>query len=158
MGAHSDDIEIGCGGTILRLLSEYDDVEVNWVVIGSSGQRDGEAVASASKFLADAKKEKLIIKHFKESFFPYVGEEIKGFFEKLKRSVTPDIIFTHYRHDLHQDHRLISGIDMEYLSGSFHPRIRNHKVRWRSWGTQFFCSFRRKQICRKKIEYHCGLF
>src|SRR3972149_11624830 len=85
LGAHSDDIEIGCGGTILRLLSEYDDVEVFWVVLGSSGQRDGEAVASANKFLMDAKKKDIIIKNFKESFFPYVGEEIKVFFEKLKK-------------------------------------------------------------------------
>jgi len=110
LGAHSDDIEIGCGGTILRLLSEYDDVEVHWVVLGSSGQRDGEAVASANKFLAGAKKKNIIIKNFKESFFPYIGEEIKHFFEKLKKKVSPDIIFTHYRHDLHQDHRLISEL------------------------------------------------
>ena len=110
IGAHSDDIEIGCGGTILRLLSEYDNVEVYWVVLGSSGQRDGEAVASANKFLANAKKKKIIIKNFKESFFPYIGGEIKNFFEKLKKKVSPDIIFTHYRHDLHQDHRLISEL------------------------------------------------
>jgi LmbE family N-acetylglucosaminyl deacetylase len=110
MGAHSDDIEIGCGGTMLRFLSEHDDVEVHWLVLGSIGQRDGEAVASAKKFLADAKKKKIILKHFKESFFPYVGKEIKTFFEKLKKSVSPDIIFTHYRHDLHQDHRLISEL------------------------------------------------
>ncbi len=110
MGAHSDDIEIGCGGTILRLLSEYDDVEVHWVVLGSSGQRDGEAVTSAKKFLAGAKKKKIIIENFKDSFFPYIGGEIKNFFEKLKMRASPDIIFTHYRHDLHQDHRLLSEL------------------------------------------------
>ena len=110
IGAHSDDIEIGCGGTILRLLSEYADAEVHWVVVGSSGQRDAEAVVSANKCLADAKKKQILIKHFKESFFPYLGGEIKIFFEKLKKKVSPDIIFTHYRHDLHQDHRLISEL------------------------------------------------
>jgi LmbE family N-acetylglucosaminyl deacetylase len=107
VGAHSDDIEIGCGGTILRLLSEYDDVEVHWVVLGSNGKRNGEALASAKKFLAAAKKKQIVIKNFKESFFPYIGGEIKDFFEELKKSVSPDIIFTHYRNDLHQDHRLI---------------------------------------------------
>src|SRR5712691_5293300 len=61
LGAHSDDIEIGCGGTILRLLSEYDDVEVHWVVLGSSGPRDGEALAGAEKFLAKAKKKEIMI-------------------------------------------------------------------------------------------------
>lgn len=110
LGAHSDDIEIGCGGTILRLLSEYEDVEVHWVVVGSSGERDHEAVASANIFLADAKKKDIIIEHFKTSFFPYVGEEIKHFFEKLKTEVSPDIIFTHYCGDLHQDHRLTSEL------------------------------------------------
>ena len=110
LGAHSDDIEIGCGGTILRLLSEYDDVEVDWVVLGSNGKRDGEALASANKFLTEARKKKIIIKNFKTSFFPYIGGEIKHFFEELKTQTSPDIIFTHYRHDLHQDHRLISEL------------------------------------------------
>src|SRR3972149_3800163 len=110
LGAHSDDIEIGCGGTILRLLSEYNDVEVNWVVLGSSGQRDEEAMASANKFLTDAKNKNIIIKNFKESYFPYIGEEIKAFFEELRKRISPDIIFTHYRHDLHQDHRMIAEL------------------------------------------------
>ena len=110
VGAHSDDIEIGCGGTILRLLSEYDAVEVHWVVFGSSGQRDAEAVASADKFLADAKKKSIIINNFKNSFFPYIGGEIKNVFEGLKEKISPDIIFTHYREDRHQDHRLISDL------------------------------------------------
>jgi LmbE family N-acetylglucosaminyl deacetylase len=110
LGAHSDDIEIGCGGTMLRLLSEYDHVEVHWVVLGSSGERDAEAVASAERFLADAGQKEVIVKNFKTSFFPYVGEEIKEFFEKLKIAISPDVIFTHYRRDLHQDHRLISEL------------------------------------------------
>jgi len=91
-------------------LSEYDDVEIHWIVLGSSGQRNREAVASANKFLADAKEKKIIIKNFKASFFPYIGGEIKNFFEKLKKRVSPDIIFTHSRHDLHQDHRVISEL------------------------------------------------
>ena len=110
VGAHSDDIEIGCGGTILRLLSECDDAEVHWVVLGSNGERDGEAVASAERFLAGARKKDILVEHFKNSFFPYLGAEIKEFFEKLKMKIAPDIVFTHYRHDLHQDHRLVSDV------------------------------------------------
>jgi len=110
VGAHSDDIEIGCGGTILRLLSECDDAEVHWVVLGSNGERDGEAVASAERFLAGARKKEILVEHFKNSFFPYLGAEIKEFFEKLKMKIAPDIVFTHYRHDLHQDHRLVSEL------------------------------------------------
>ena len=110
VGAHSDDIEIGCGGTILRLLSECDDAEVHWVVLGSNGERDGEAVASAERFLGGARKKEILVEHFKNSFFPYLGAEIKEFFEKLKMKIAPDIVFTHYRHDLHQDHRLVSEL------------------------------------------------
>jgi LmbE family N-acetylglucosaminyl deacetylase len=110
IGAHSDDIEIGCGGTILRLLSEHVHTEVQWVVVGSSGERDQEALASAESFLADATKRDVVVRNFKTSFFPYVGEGIKTFFEELKAKSSPDIIFTHARHDLHQDHRLISDL------------------------------------------------
>src|SRR2546422_4350975 len=110
VGAHSDDIEIGCGGTILRLLSQYRDAEISWVVLGSSGERDDEAVTSAEQFLQGAWRKDIIVEHFRNSFFPYVGEEIKSFFEKLKMRVTPDIVFTHFRSDLHQDHRLVSEL------------------------------------------------
>jgi len=110
VGAHSDDIEIGCGGTILRMLSEYGDAEVHWVVLGSSGQRDGEALASAEKFLANARKKNVVIENFKDGFLPYRGEHVKQFFETLKETVSPDVVFTHYRNDLHQDHRLISEL------------------------------------------------
>jgi LmbE family N-acetylglucosaminyl deacetylase len=110
LGAHSDDIEIGCGGTILRLLSERDDVSIHWVVFGSSGQRDEEALASAHKFLANVREKEVVVKNFRESYFPYIGKEVKDFFEELKNGVSPDVIFTHYRHDLHQDHRVVSEL------------------------------------------------
>lgn len=110
LGAHSDDIEIGCGGTLLRLLSEYHSVDVHWVVFGANGIRNAEAMASANQFLTHSHTKNIRIENFKDGFFPYVGEEIKAYFEKLKRAVSPDIIFTHFRHDLHQDHRLISEL------------------------------------------------
>jgi LmbE family N-acetylglucosaminyl deacetylase len=107
LGAHSDDIEIGCGGTILQLLSAGQDVEVDWIVFGATGPRDDEARASARHFLAGAARTNVVVKDFRDGFFPYVGGEIKDYFESLKRTCAPDLIFTHYRHDLHQDHRLI---------------------------------------------------
>ena len=110
LGAHSDDIEIGCGGTVLRLLSDYDNVDAHWVVFGSSGIRNAEALESANKFLMTARNKNITVENFKDGFFPYMGGEIKTFFEKLKQEINPDIIFTHYRHDLHQDHRLISEL------------------------------------------------
>jgi LmbE family N-acetylglucosaminyl deacetylase len=110
LGAHGDDIEIGCGGTILRFLGELKCVEIYWVVLGVNGQRKIEAKKSANLFLKDAKKKKVIIKTFRDGFFPYIGAEIKEYFEGLKQVYSPDLIFTHYRNDLHQDHRLISEL------------------------------------------------
>ena len=110
LGAHSDDIEIGCGGTILRLLEEMENVEVKWIVFSAEGRRIEEARKSAELFLGNARKKNIEIKNFRESFFPYMGSEIKECFEQIKNEVKPDIIFTHYRHDLHQDHRLLSEL------------------------------------------------
>ena len=110
LGAHSDDIEIGCGGTVLRILEENADAEVLWVVMGASGQRADEATASAKSFLARARQKEVIVKEFRDGFFPYIGAEIKGFFEELKRRFAPDLVLTHCRNDLHQDHRLVSEL------------------------------------------------
>jgi LmbE family N-acetylglucosaminyl deacetylase len=110
LGAHSDDIEIGCGGTILKLLENYEKIAFYWVVLSSDKIRAQEAQQSARAFLANAAEQTVIIKEFKDGFFPYIGDEIKHFFEVLKRDVNPDLIFTHFRSDLHQDHRLVSDL------------------------------------------------
>jgi LmbE family N-acetylglucosaminyl deacetylase len=112
LGAHADDIEIGCGGTILRLLKEHGDVDVHWVVFSASGnpQREAEAKQSAESILATSRSKTVIIRDFRDGFFPYIGAEVKEFFETLKGQIRPDVIFTHYRNDLHQDHRLLSNL------------------------------------------------
>jgi LmbE family N-acetylglucosaminyl deacetylase len=107
LGAHSDDIEIGCGGTILRLTQEYPDLKFYWVVFGASGRRVEEARASAEEFLAPVKEKRIFVEGFRDSFFPYQGADIKEYFEGLKREIDPTLIFTHTRNDLHQDHREI---------------------------------------------------
>src|SRR5437867_4440336 len=110
LGAHCDDIEIGCGGTILTLLETYRKAAVDWVVFSSDQQRASEARESANLFLKQAESKNVVIKTFTNSFFPYIGAEIKRYFEELKREIAPDLVFTHYRNDLHQDHRLISEL------------------------------------------------
>ena len=110
VGAHSDDIEIGCGGTILHLLRAHPGIEVIWVVFSASRHRRKEAEVSARRFLAGASQKSVIVKSFRESHFPYCGQKIKQYFEHLKRDANPDLIFTHYRHDLHQDHRIINEL------------------------------------------------
>jgi len=110
LGAHCDDIEIGCGGALLKLIGKTRDVHVYWVVFSSDDRRGKEAVNSANDFLKPLKKKTIVIKRFRNSFFPYFGAEIKEYFEQLTKAFSPDIIFTHFRNDLHQDHRLISDL------------------------------------------------
>ncbi len=106
LGSHSDDIEIGCGATMLLATRALPDVEVTWVVLGAEGEREREARASAESFLAAAARADVEVHGFRDGYFPYVGGEVKDVFEDLKRRFEPDLVFTHSRHDLHQDHRL----------------------------------------------------
>jgi LmbE family N-acetylglucosaminyl deacetylase len=110
LGAHSDDIEIGCGGTVLKLVQENKAVEFDWVVLSASGKRKKEAASSAEAFLAGAARRDVALEAFRDGYFPYIGAEIKDYFEALKRRVAPDLILTHQRSDLHQDHRLVSEL------------------------------------------------
>jgi LmbE family N-acetylglucosaminyl deacetylase len=106
LGAHSDDIEIGCGGTLLRLLAERTAVEVHWVVLSGENGRADEALRSADAFLRHATGKTVAVHDFRNAFFRY-GPEVKEYFEELKGQVSPDVVFTHTRGDLHQDHRLV---------------------------------------------------
>ncbi len=106
LGAHSDDIEIGCGGTILTLLRRHPKMRVWWVVLGAAGRRVAEAEASARDFLRGTDRGRVIVKGFRDGFLPYTGAEVKEFFEELKGEVSPDLILTHQLNDRHQDHRL----------------------------------------------------
>jgi LmbE family N-acetylglucosaminyl deacetylase len=106
IGAHCDDIEIGCGGTLFRLSDEYKIEEAKWIVFTSTPERSIEAKKSAGYFLQKFSTHEVVIKNFKDGFLPVTGEEVKNYFEDLKH-FKPDVIFTHYRHDLHQDHRFL---------------------------------------------------
>jgi len=108
IGCHADDIEIGLGGTLLSLCERHPDLEVTWVVLSAEGEREQEARASAESFLGG--RATLVLRSFRESFFPYIGAEIKEFFEELRRDVEPDVVFTHAGTDLHQDHRLVAEL------------------------------------------------
>lgn len=107
LGSHADDIEIGAGGTVLTLLEDHPGAEVTWIVLGAEGARVAEAKSSAAAFLAGAAKAEVETAGFRDGYFPYQGAEIKDHFEQLKSRPSPDLILTHYRHDLHQDHRLV---------------------------------------------------
>ena len=110
LGAHCDDIEIGCGGTLLRLTEEHPGLSVHWIVFSSTPLRAEEARLGAGRFLSGAGEKRVTIYEFADGFFPYHGAPIKECFESLKRDVSPDLVFTHYREDLHQDHRVVSEL------------------------------------------------
>jgi LmbE family N-acetylglucosaminyl deacetylase len=105
IGAHPDDIEIGCCGTILKLLEEDALSAIGWVVLSGTGERAGEAKASAEAVLSGVEEKQLMLRDYRDGFFPYDGGDIKEFFESLKE-FSPDIVLTHQRADLHQDHRV----------------------------------------------------
>lgn len=107
LGAHADDIEIGCAGTISRLLQELPGVHVSWVVLSANPQRVDEAKRSATQLLVAADSRQIQVADFRESFFPYDGAAIKGYFNSVIREQRPDLVFTHFGGDRHQDHRLV---------------------------------------------------
>jgi LmbE family N-acetylglucosaminyl deacetylase len=109
LGAHSDDLEIGCGGTVLELLGQRP-VNVTWVVLSGVGPREKEARASARRFLKDARRADIRVAQFRDGFFPSQHREIKEYFEQLKQIEAPDVILTHQGNDLHQDHRLVAEL------------------------------------------------
>jgi len=110
VGAHCDDIEIGCGGTMLRLADTHPGLEVCWIVLSAQAERGREARASAGAFLAGVERPTVMLEQFRDGFFPSLSRDIKEFFETVKARFAPDLVFTHYRHDLHQDHRLIAEL------------------------------------------------
>jgi LmbE family N-acetylglucosaminyl deacetylase len=109
LGAHSDDIEIGCGGTVLQLQEMGRKVKFHWVVFSACGQRAKEATTAAELFTGDCERE-VVLQDFRDGFMPYSGGAVKDFFEVMKPRINPDLIFTHWQGDAHQDHRLISEL------------------------------------------------
>jgi LmbE family N-acetylglucosaminyl deacetylase len=110
LGAHADDIEIGCGGTLLRLVAEHPNLSVHWVVLSGEGERAGEAADSAAAFLEGAGASRVEVEGFRDGFFPYLGAAVKQFFESLKSRVSPDLILAPRLEDRHQDHRLVAEL------------------------------------------------
>lgn len=110
IGAHSDDIEIGCGGTLLEWQRQGQPIEVDWLVLTARGEREAEARRSARAMLRRAERLSLHLGDFRDGFLPAQYEEVKAFFESVRREVQPDLVFTHRLEDRHQDHRLAAEL------------------------------------------------
>jgi LmbE family N-acetylglucosaminyl deacetylase len=151
LGAHSDDIEIGCGGTIMRLIREYADLEVTWVVFSALGERGEEAQKSAREYLKDVKCKEIMVHEYRDGYFPYCGAEIKDIFEQLKRAMVPDVIFTHFRDDRHQDHRVLSDLTWNTWRDHFILEYEIPKYDGDLGSPNFFVSLD-GDLCRNKVD------
>jgi LmbE family N-acetylglucosaminyl deacetylase len=151
LGSHCDDIEIGCGGTVLHLLDRYPNASVYWVVFSSDRQRAAEARAAAGVFLKSAKSKKVLIKTYRDAFFPALGKRIKEDFEKLKQEFKPDVVFTHCRHDLHQDHRTICELTWNTFRNHLILEYEIPKYDGDLGSPNFFVPLE-ESICRQKID------
>jgi LmbE family N-acetylglucosaminyl deacetylase len=119
LGAHSDDIEIGCGGTVLRMIEQSKSIEFYWLVLSANPMRAKEAERSASAFLRGARHKTVVVKSFRDGFLPYIGAPVKEAFEEIKTIFVPDVIFTHFRQDLHQDHRMVCELTWNTFRNHF---------------------------------------
>jgi LmbE family N-acetylglucosaminyl deacetylase len=150
LGAHCDDIEIGCGGTVLRLAAMNPEAEFLWVVFASNEKRKAEAKACAETFLAGAARKDIRVFDFRDGFLPYSGALVKEKFEELKKDFNPDLILTHYRHDLHQDHRQINELTWNTWRDHFILEYEIPKYDGDMGIPNFFVALE-KELCDRKI-------
>ncbi len=151
LGAHSDDIEIGAGGTILRLIAERKVDRVDWVVFSANGVRGIEASKSAQLFLNGLDQINIETYSFQDGFFPYNGAEIKLAFEALKRKLNPDIVLTHHRDDLHQDHRVLAELTWNSFRNHIVMEYEIPKYDGNPYSPNTYVTLD-EPTCRKKVE------
>jgi LmbE family N-acetylglucosaminyl deacetylase len=156
LGCHSDDIEIGCGGTILRLAAQYPACDVHWVVFSAIGAREAEAKRGAKSFAGSHMKTQ-ILKMFQDGFMPYVGAEVKAIFEKELKQLSPDLIFTHNGKDAHQDHRLIAELTWNTFRDHLILEYEIPKYDGDMGQPGVFVPLE-QELCKKKIGYLMDVF
>ncbi|HXZ80156.1 MAG TPA: PIG-L deacetylase family protein [Terriglobales bacterium] len=152
IGAHSDDLEIGCGGTVLQWLDTFKQVEVAWVVFSAPGQREAEARVSANALLKNAKRVNLVLRNFRDGHFPAHFSEIKELFEEIKASESPDIILTPRLEDRHQDHRLIAEITWQTFRNHLILEYEIPKYEGDLGQPNFFVLLSSK-VCKRKLKH-----
>jgi LmbE family N-acetylglucosaminyl deacetylase len=152
LGSHSDDIEIGCGGTILRLVEQFPGSVFHWVVFSAEGVRSAEAEHSAELFVGRSRLQGPQLKTFRDGFLPFLGAELKHVFEDLKKTVSPDLILTHYREDAHQDHRLLCELTWNTFRNHLILEYEIPKYDGDLGRPNVFVTLER-EVCHKKVSY-----
>lgn len=156
LGAHSDDIEIGCGGTLLRLAQQYPGCVFHWVVFSAHGVRAAEAQRAAELFAGRNALQGPILKEYRDGFMPFQGAEVKATFEELKL-VSPDLIFTHNRKDAHQDHRLIAELTAQTFRDHFILQYEIPKYDGDLGHPNLFVPLE-PDVCERKVGYIMDVF
>ena len=157
LGAHADDIEIGCGGTIMRLIRQNPGMEVYWAVFSGDGRRRREARKSARVFLRGATIKGIRAANFRESYFPTEWGAIKESFEKLKRAFEPELVLTHYRDDRHQDHRVLSDLAWNTFRNHLILEYEIPKYDGDLGNPNFYVRLD-EELCSRKVEHLCTFF
>jgi LmbE family N-acetylglucosaminyl deacetylase len=152
LGAHADDIEIGCGGTLIRLAAEHPDAQVRWVVFSGAGARAREATGSAEAILARMPAAGVAVHAFRDGYFPFVGDRIKDAFEEVKAGFSPDLILTHRREDLHQDHRVIADLTWQTFRDHLILEYEIAKYEGDLGAPNAFVALS-EETCRRKVEH-----
>jgi len=155
LGCHSDDIEIGCGGTILRLAQQHPDSTFHWIVFSTIGIREAEAQRGANLFAGNNLRGP-ILKSFQDGFMPFVAAEVKDVFEGLK-TISPDLVLTHYRKDAHQDHRLISDLTWNTFRDHLILEYEIPKYDGDLSQPNFYVPLT-EEVCKKKVRYLMDTF
>jgi len=157
LGAHSDDIEIGCGGTILRLAEQYPGTLFHWVVFSATGVRQAEAKQAATLFAGSTALRGPLMKAFPDGFLPFAGAEVKATFEELKGMVSPDLVLTHSRKDAHQDHRLLAELTWNTFRDHMILEYEVPKYDGDMGQPSVFVPLS-TELCQKKIDYIMKIF
>jgi len=157
LGAHSDDIEIGCGGTILRLVEEYPCCAIHWVVFSAVGEREAEAKRGAALFAGPTLLKGPLLKPFPDGFLPFVGAEVKAVFEELKQRVSPDLILSPSRKDAHQDHRFVAELAWNTFRDNLILEYEIPKYDGDMGQPGFFVPLE-KEIYQQKVDYLMEVF
>jgi LmbE family N-acetylglucosaminyl deacetylase len=156
LGAHCDDLEIGCGGTIMSLAEQCPQASFVWVTLSSDARRAAETRAAAALLLAGAAKSSVRVEAFRGSYFPQEYAAIKDYFEQIKRTVQPDLILTHCRGDLHQDHRVVNELTWNTFRNHFILEYEIPKFDGDLGNPNAFVPLSRQQLQRKcKVLMEC---
>lgn len=156
IGAHADDIEIGCGGTILKLSQEYPKAQFHWIVLSADGKRAEEAQKSAELFLGNISSKKIDVQGFKDSYFPFIGKDIKDYFIKLKK-LAPDLVITHNSNDAHQDHQLVAKLTWNIFRDHLIMEFETPKYDG-DLGVPNLYVHIEEPVVQKKIDHICRIF